>query len=61
MPYPLGKNDSEELLLSVRAPENPGQYVLELTLVRENVEWLDETIPGLLIKIDTTVTSSNLA
>ena len=55
LPYPLEKNDGEELLVSVRAPESPGQYVLELTLVRENVEWFDGTIPGLPFKINASV------
>jgi len=55
LPYPLEKNDSEELLMSVKAPDKPGKYVLELTLVREDVEWLDETIPGLPFKINTSV------
>ncbi|MYW91761.1 methyltransferase domain-containing protein [Amycolatopsis rubida] len=39
LPYPLRPGESAELTLSVRAPQSPGGYVLELDMMQELVAW----------------------
>ena len=39
LPYDLKPGRIVELVLSVRAPETPGQYILELDMVQEQVTW----------------------
>lgn len=55
LPRTLDRNDREELLLNVRAPENEGSYFLDITLVKEHVAWYDELISGLPLRIKTKV------
>jgi SAM-dependent methyltransferase len=52
----LFPGDREDLLLTVRVPADVGQYVLDITILQEHVTWYDDIIPGLPLRIETTVT-----
>lgn len=55
LPRALYRNDREELLLNVQAPETAGAYFLDITLLKEHVNWYDDLIPGLPLRIKTKV------
>jgi 2-polyprenyl-3-methyl-5-hydroxy-6-metoxy-1,4-benzoquinol methylase len=55
LPRPLYSGDHENLMLSVRAPAEPGSYLLEISLVEEYVKWADEEAPNLPVRIKVTV------
>lgn len=42
LPHDLGPSQSTELFLTIQLPPQPGDYVLELDLVQENVAWFAE-------------------
>ena len=39
LPHDLKPGDEAELVLTVKAPKSPGDYVLELDMVHEDVTW----------------------
>jgi SAM-dependent methyltransferase len=55
LPRTLRRDDREELVLNVRAPEQAGVYFLEITVLKEHVTWYDDLIPGLPLRIKATV------
>lgn len=55
LPRTLYRNDREELLLNVQAPETAGSYFLDVTILKEHVSWYDDLIPGLPLRIKTRV------
>jgi hypothetical protein len=57
LPSPVRGGGSEEVWLAVRAPDEAGDYLLEVTAMRENVLWFDVQAPGFPLRIGTTVTS----
>lgn len=57
LPYPLYNGNTEEMLVTVQAPAEPGDYVLEITLLHENVRWYDDAIPGLPVRVQAKVTA----
>ncbi len=42
---PLPPNELRTCRVQIKAPETPGDYVLHLTLVQENVAWFDDLDP----------------
>jgi hypothetical protein len=42
LPYDLAPGDTAEVLIIVRAPDNPGAYLLEFDLVQEQVSWFGQ-------------------
>jgi hypothetical protein len=56
LPRVLYKGDADEILLAVRAPLDPGDYVLEVSLLEEGHSWYDDRIDGLPLRIETIVT-----
>lgn len=56
LPYTLSKGDVEDIFITVQAPTEPGDYVLEITLLHETVKWYDDEIPGLPIRVQAKVT-----
>ena len=56
LPYTLSSGDVEDIFVTVEAPTKPGDYVLQITLLRETVRWYDDVIPGLPIQIQALVT-----
>ena len=57
LPYALSSGEVEDLFVSVQAPAEPGDYVLEITLVQETVQWYDDAIAGLPVRVQATVTA----
>ena len=57
LPYPLYNGDVEDILVTVQAPTEPGDYVLEITLLHETVRWYDDAIPGLPVRVHAKVTA----
>lgn len=55
LPRVLHRGDAEEVLMLVRAPDEPGEYLLEITFVKEGAYWYDEAPPDLPLRIATTV------
>jgi 2-polyprenyl-3-methyl-5-hydroxy-6-metoxy-1,4-benzoquinol methylase len=58
LPRPLYSGDHETLMLTVRAPADPGSFFLKIGLVKEHVKWCDEVAPDLSLRIKTTVRES---
>ena len=56
LPYTLSNGDVEDMFVAVQAPTEPGDYVLEITLLHETVKWYDDEIPGLPIRVQAKVT-----
>jgi SAM-dependent methyltransferase len=52
----LYPGDREDLLLTVRVPAEAGQYVLDITILKEHVTWYDDIIQGLPLRIKMIVT-----
>lgn|GEM_PF-319943 len=55
LPRTLSKGDREDLMMAVRAPDQAGSYWLDLSILKEHVTWYDDLIPGLPLRIKTTV------
>lgn len=55
LPYTLSTGDVEDVFVRVQAPTEPGDYVLEITLLHETVRWYDDVIPGLPIRVEAKV------
>lgn len=51
LPWALGSGEVTVVPVSVCAPSKPGDYTLELTLVQEEVGWLDDKSPHLPLRI----------
>ncbi len=56
LPRVMHKGDSDELFVAVRAPEEPGDYLLEVSMLEEGVAWYDDRVDSLPLPIDTVVT-----
>jgi SAM-dependent methyltransferase len=56
LPRTLYPGDRDDLLLTIRVPSDAGSYVLEITMLEEHVTWYDDRLPGLPLRIRTTVT-----
>jgi hypothetical protein len=54
IPY-LNSNSSEQFSLGVFAPELPGEYLLQITGVQENICWLEQSNPSVLCQHEVTV------
>jgi hypothetical protein len=48
-------NASREYRMSIVAPNQPGKYVLQTTVVQDGVRWLDQVEPKILHEFDLTV------
>lgn len=59
LPLVVHKGDEEEVLVMVQAPGKPGNYVLEISMVREGVTWYDSQVPGLPMRIEAVITSAH--
>jgi SAM-dependent methyltransferase len=57
LPYALSSGEVEDMFVSVQAPAEPSDYVLEITLVQETVQWYDDAIAGLPVRVQATVTA----
>ena len=51
LPWPIHPGDQVDLPLTVRAPEKPGVYTLELTALQEQVHWFEDVAPNLPLRI----------
>jgi hypothetical protein len=56
LPRVLHKGDADDIFLAVRAPEDPGDYLLEVSLLEEGRHWYDDSVEGLPLCIETAVT-----
>jgi len=60
LPLVMNTGDEVEVLVMVQAPTEPGDYVLEITMVREGVKWYDDQVPGLPFRIEAAITSTDI-
>jgi len=51
LPWALASGEVVDIPVAVRAPSQPGDYILELTLVQEQVSWLDDKSPNVPLLI----------
>ena len=58
LPYTLSPGDAADGFVTVQAPTDPGDYVLEITLLHETVRWYDDVIAGLPVRVHASVTVS---
>jgi len=58
LPRVLHKGDSDDIFLAVRAPEDPGDYLLEVSILEEGRAWYDDLVGGIPIRIETVVTNA---
>lgn len=56
LPRVLYKGDADDIFVAVRAPLEPGDYLLEVSLLEEGRSWYDDRIDGLPLSIETVVT-----
>jgi hypothetical protein len=56
LPRVLHKGDADDIFVAVRVPEDPGDYLLEVTLLEEGCRWFDDSVDGLPLRIETVVT-----
>src|SRR5262249_24839361 len=54
---PLREGDTDEIFVAVYAPSQPGDYLLEVSILREGVEWFDEKMERLPLRIAAQVTA----
>jgi SAM-dependent methyltransferase len=61
LPRVMHKGDADDLFMAVRAPEEPGDYLLEVSILEEGMAWYDDPVGSLPLRIETVVTprSSN--
>jgi len=57
LPRVMYKGDADDIFVAVRAPDQPGDYLLEISMLEEGVDWYDEKIEGLPVLIETVVTA----
>jgi SAM-dependent methyltransferase len=57
LPRVMHKGDSDDVFVAVRAPEKPGDYLLELSMLEEGIAWYDDSVVGLPLRIETVVTT----
>jgi hypothetical protein len=56
LPRVLYKGDADDIFVAVRAPKDPGDYLLEVSLLEEGRNWYDDRVDGLPLRIETVVT-----
>jgi hypothetical protein len=49
-------NDVEQHEMTILAPEQPGEYILQTTMVQEGVNWFEDVRPDILQEFDVSVT-----
>ena len=57
LPYTLKNGDTEDMFVTVQAPTEPSDYVLEITLLHETIRWYDDVMGGLPIRVQASVTA----
>jgi SAM-dependent methyltransferase len=57
LPRVFYKDDADDLFLTVRAPDDPGEYLLEVSLLEEGRIWYDDCVEGPPLRIETLVTA----
>jgi SAM-dependent methyltransferase len=57
LPRNLAKGDRENIIMSVQAPSDPGEYLLEVTMLKKGVTWYDNKIAGIPLKIKAVITA----
>jgi len=57
LPRIMREGDADDLFMAVRAPDEPGNYLLEISILKENVAWYDGKIDGLPLQIEAIVSS----
>ena len=53
--WAMAKGESQTLVMTIRTPSEPGDYILEITMVKEGITWYDNN-PGLPLQIECVVT-----
>ena len=57
LPRSVGPADTVDVALTIRAPETPGRYVVEIDLVQEHVSWFSQRgSPTARVTVDVTET-----
>ena len=56
LPRTLYKGDQENISMTIQSPPSPGNYLLEITMLKKGITWYDKKYSGLLPKIKTSVT-----
>ena len=52
---PLEPNEKQEFTLHIKAPDIPGCYILQITLVQESNFWFEHLLKNLPFSIDVEV------
>ena len=52
---PVPANSSRTYAMLIIAPDQPGEYILQTTIVQDGVRWLDEINPKILQEFELTV------
>lgn len=56
LPRVMHKGDADDLFVAVRAPEEPGDYLLEVSMLEEGMAWFDDRVGSLPLRIEAVVT-----
>lgn len=56
LPRVMHKGDADDLFVAVRAPEEPGDYLLEVSMLEEGIAWFDDRVGSLPLRIESVVT-----
>lgn len=59
LPRVMHKGDSDDLFVAVRAPAEPGEYLLEVSMLEEDITWYDDRVGNLPLVIEALVTSQS--